>query len=364
MFQRCSFLLVLVMSVAALRAQSTAPAKKLIEFGWDEPDTAFMKKHIAAMEQIPFDGTVFTITYSKPDGNRRPFMAEAWGTRTFTEAELKASAEELKSTPFKKFTCNFLRFDVTPGDVDWFDDFTPIVTNARLAAKVAHEGKAKGLLFDIEQYGSPLFNYSKARDAKRKSFEAYAKQARRRGREVMTAFQSGYPDLTVFLTFGYSLPLAEGAKDKSKLTGVDYGLLAPFLDGMFDAAAGRTRIVDGFEISYGWRQMSEFDDGIRMMRSGVLPLVANVEKYRGHMSAGFGLWLDFDWRKKGWNETDPSKNYFTPPQFEASVKAALAHADEYVWIYTETPQWWTEPEGKPAKLPAAYEQALARAAGK
>src|SRR3954451_1301335 len=29
--------------------------KKVIEFGWDEPDTAFLRKHIARMERTPFD---------------------------------------------------------------------------------------------------------------------------------------------------------------------------------------------------------------------------------------------------------------------------------------------------------------------
>jgi hypothetical protein len=42
------------------------------------------------------------------------------------------------------------------------------------------------------------------------------------------------------------------------------------------------------------------------------------------------------------------------------VRQALALADEYVWIYSETPRWWSK-EGKPIKLPEAYEAALRRA---
>jgi hypothetical protein len=41
-------------------AQSTRPIKKLIEFGWDEPDTTYLRAHIAEMEKTPFDGTVFS----------------------------------------------------------------------------------------------------------------------------------------------------------------------------------------------------------------------------------------------------------------------------------------------------------------
>jgi hypothetical protein len=308
------------------------------------------------MEKTPFDGTVFHVPGD--------FLWQCWGKRTFTEAELQPAVEDLKHTPLKKFTHNFLRFNVAPGDVDWFDDFSPVLSNAKLAAKIAKAGKAAGVLFDIEQYNSPLFDYRKARDAKTKPFEQYAKQARTRGREVMNAFQEAYPNLVVFLTFGYSLPHAEAGTDIAKLAQVDYGLLKPFLDGMFDAAAGKAEIVDGFEISYGYKTAQQFDEVPVTMKKTVLPWVGDPDKYLAHMSLGFGIWMDYDWRNKGWEEKDPSKNYFTPEQFEASVKKALSTADEYVWIYTEKPRWWDPQSAKPAALPREYEHALRRAAGR
>jgi hypothetical protein len=69
--------------------------------------------------------------------------------------------------------------------------------------------------------------------------------------------------------------------------------------------------------------------------------------------------MDEDWRKYGWDTNDFSKNYFTPDAFATSADAALQTADEYVWIYTETPRWWSN-VGKPEKLPAAYDAALRR----
>ncbi len=39
-----------------------AAGKKLIEFGWDEPDTAFMREQDAEMERSPFDGCGYTET--------------------------------------------------------------------------------------------------------------------------------------------------------------------------------------------------------------------------------------------------------------------------------------------------------------
>ena len=139
-----------------------------------------------------------------------------------------------------------------------------------------------------------------------------------------------------------------------------YGLLAPFLDGLVEAAQGRTRLVDGHELSYGHKQSAQFTAAYQTMQTSLLPIVRDPKKYRRSVSLGFGVWMDQDWRKKGWDVDDVSKNYFTPETFETSVRAALATADEFVWIYTETPRWWSEKRG-PVKLPPAYAEALREA---
>lgn len=344
-----------LISPSQVSAQSPQK-KKLIEFGWDEPNPAFLRKHIAVMERTPFDGTVFHATSD--------FLWKGWSKRTFKDEELAAAIDDLKAVEQSRFMHNLLRFNVTPGDVDWFDDFTPILNNARLAAKIAKAGRAAGILFDIEQYNSQLFNYPKQAAAKTKTWELYSEQTKQRGREVMTAFQQEFPDLVVFLTWSYSLPFRQSGGDEMKLPQTEYGLLKPFLDGMFEAAAGKTKIVDGFESSYGFKSAAQFDAVPIAMKKTVLPWMSDREKYLRHGSLGFGLWMDYDWRRKAWDEKDFAKNHFSPAEFEASVKKALAASDEYVWIYTEKPRWWTSPDGKPAALPAEYDRAVRRAVGR
>jgi hypothetical protein len=334
--------------------------KKLLEFGWDEPGTRFLREHIAELQRTPFDGCVFHVDYAKPGGGKGSFTWESWSAREFTEAELKDALEDLKATRFGRFKHNFLRFNTTPAKLDWFDDHGAVMNNARLAGRLARAGLCPGILFDIEQYEGPLFNYRKQRDAKEKSWELYAAQARQRGGEVMEAFQQGCPNLTVFLTFGYCLPWAQSKSGKVALADCDYGLLAPFLDGLVEAARGRARLVDGHELSYGYKDPARFAAARQTMQSALLPIVRDAEKYRRVFAFSFGIWLDHDWRKKGWDAEDVSKNYFTPETFEASVRAALAAADEYVWIYSETPRWWSA-EGKAVKLPTAYDAALRKA---
>jgi hypothetical protein len=346
---------------ATVQPSARVSSKLLIEFGWDEPDTAFMRRHIAQMERSPFDGCVFHVTYAKPDGTPGQFLWEAWSARAFTEAELQPASADLKATQFTRFTHNFLRFNTVPGDVDWFDDFSAIQSNARLAAQIAREGRAAGILFDLEQYKAPLFDYRKQRDAGARSWGAYAAQARRRGHEVMEAFQQGYPDLTIFLTFGYGAVWLESKSGTRPLADCEYGLLAPFLDGMVEAASGRTRLVDGYELAYFHnKDTAAFAAAYRTVKESLLPIVADPAKYRRLVSVGFGLWMDFDSKAGGWDGVDASKNFYTPGEFETSVRKALEIADEYVWIYTEIPRWWS-PEGHPINLPEPYADALHRA---
>ncbi|MEY2409084.1 MAG: hypothetical protein QOF48_1754 [Verrucomicrobiota bacterium] len=354
--------LFMVVLASATMEGAEKKSRKLIEFGWDEPGTGFLREHLAEMERSPFDGCVFHADYVRSGSRKGSFTWDAWGTNAFTEADLKGAFDDLRGLSPARFKHNFLRFNTTPARMDWFDDHSAVMNNARLAARLVRAGKCPGLLFDIEQYDAPLFDYRQQRDAKTKSWEVYATQVRRRGREVMEAFQEGYPGLTVFLTFGYSLPWQESQGGKVSLAACHYGMLAPFLDGMIDAARGRSRLVDGHESSYGYREPRQFVEARRMMETGLLPLVREPEKYRRVVSLGFGVWMDRDWRKNGWDPDNVSKNYFTPDAFETSVRAALENADEFVWIYTETPRWWSK-EGVPVKLPRQYDAALRSARG-
>jgi len=352
------FLLLVAVSVQ-VDAKDATP-RKLIEFGWDEPDTAFMRAHIAEMEKTPFDGCVFHARCIGADGKPANMLWDDWGKRAYAEAEIKPAIGDLKATPFHRFTDNFLRFNVSPGDVDWFDDYSAIVNNAELAARIAREGHCAGILFDTEQYDHRPFDYRAQRDTGKKSWDEYARQVRQRGREVMNAFQKGYPGIKLPLTFSFSLPYQETRGDASKLPNARYGLLVPFLNGMLDAANDNVQIIDGFESSYGYKDITRFDTASDLMRDRVKSFVDDKQKYPKVCKVGFGVWIDEDWRKTGWNVEDVSKNFYSPDALEKTVRKALETSDEYVWIYTEQPRWWSDAGGS-VKLPAAYEQAIRKA---
>ena len=344
-------------ALAVLSAAAPAPRKQLIEFGWDEPSTRFMRDHIAELQASPFDGCVFHVDYDSPTGDSGSFTWELWGQRRFTAQELDSARADLRATDFGRFRANFLRVNVTPGKLDWFEDHGAVMANLEHAARLAKEGGCPGVMFDIEQYQGWLFDFREQTRLRPRTWDEMSAQVRRRGAEAMRAFERGYPGLTVFLTLGYSLPLHETGGGLHSLTVTHYGLLIPFLDGMVEAAGDRVVIVDGHAHSYPYRERSQFAAKADSMRRGVLRLVAQPDRYLKRLSVSFGVWMDNEWQRYGWDDRDVARNYFTPASFGASVQAALDHADRYVWVYSETPRWWSA-ERAPRALPAAYDSVL------
>ena len=130
---------------------------------------------------------------------------------------------------------------------------------------------------------------------------------------------------------------------------------------MLDAIEGKTTLVDGNEGAYRFRDTNRFAASHRAMKQELLAMVqADKAAYAKHFSFAFGLWMDCDWRKVGWNTVDFSTNFYSPEAFEKSVRAGLQTANDYVWVYTEQPRWWSE-DGKMVKMPEAYESAVRRA---
>jgi hypothetical protein len=317
-----------------------AGEKKLIEWGWDQPNTAYLREHIREMEQAPFDGVVLAVEGREADGKRIDFTWQGFGKRAFAREQFEQAVADLKATEFRKFTDNFLRFNVTPGDVDWFDDegWKSIFANSRLIAEIAREGRLAGLLFDLEQYNTRLFDYPKQPRRDERSFDAYAKQIRKRGAEVMRAINAGDPELTLLLPVATSNPFNYG---RGRMDQVDYGLLPAFVDGLLEAATSATVFVDGLEMAYPVKERSRFGKLREIVRNAREASFV-PELYDRRMTIGFGLWMDHNWRKReGWFPAEPAKNYFSPAELRAALRHALDLSDRYVWLYSEQINWWT-----------------------
>src|SRR5690349_15872900 len=118
-----------------------------------------MRDHIAQLQASPFDGCVFHANYRLSNGTQRNFSSDLWGRNRFTAALLDSARADLVATPFGRFRENFLRVNVTPGDLDWFEDHGALMANLELAARLAKAGGCPGILLDTEPYQGPLWDF-------------------------------------------------------------------------------------------------------------------------------------------------------------------------------------------------------------
>lgn len=332
--------------------------KKLIAWGgidWYSPEK--VQNNIRAIEELPFDGTVLQgFSLNRDNQNaKKPVEMFDWfcfGKRRFDRKQLSSTISVLKDIRFERFTDNLLRFNVTPGDVDWFDDFGSILHNARMWAEVTRETGMKGWLFDIEDYKGTVFNYAKMKHRKKHSFEDYARQARQRGQEFMGAVQDSFPEITLLLVLAHSY-VNRTPNAATKLPQLDYGLVPAFLNGMLEKAGPRVRIIDGQEQSYGYLTSEDYFRGYHSARKQALDLVPTDlhNTYRARMDIGTAVYVNYALQLKG-AAVGPHR-FLTQEdllqQFEHNIYYALKTADEYVWCYGERIGWWEK--GYPVALP-------------
>ena len=76
------------------RTDASSSDKKLIEFGWDEPDTGFLRRHRNQLEQTPFDGCVFHVLAGATAAPAN-FTWLCWGRRRFSESELEPATRRV-----------------------------------------------------------------------------------------------------------------------------------------------------------------------------------------------------------------------------------------------------------------------------
>jgi hypothetical protein len=316
-------------------------AKKLIYYGWGIRDTQYIRDHWQEMEKMPFDGTgiIVAVDRSKPTrGDGATANQLGWqlmGKRVFRIEEFRDAIADLKAAKWRVFTDNFLPAILSPAHsatgLNWFDDerWRIIAQNFGVLARIALEGGLKGLILDPEHYNYTLFHYAAQRQQVARPFEAYLNMARQRGQQVMSAIAAQLPDAVLLSLFGYTLPLSNLQQSKNRQE-APYGLLPAFYDGLLEAMPAGSRLIDGYEYAYGFKERRQFLEGYRQVRQQAVTLSAVPELYRQRVKAGFGLWLDYGGKQ----------GHFKPVEFQRAVSLALEISDEYVWIYSHGPQFF------------------------
>ena len=189
----------------AADAPEARPRKNLIATGWDNPDTARLRRqNLAVMEQLSLRRRRRPRGCGQIDAEKRCHLAAAFAKEPWQRAWFRNCLEDLKACRSQRLT-DLPHGRRQPGNADWFDDagWRNLVEHWRIAAWLARQGGLKGILFDPEPYTEPFaqFSYRAQPQRDQHTFAEYQAKARQRGREVMRAIAREYPNITLFTYF-------------------------------------------------------------------------------------------------------------------------------------------------------------------
>lgn len=343
------------------RAAPPAPAaapRRVLATGWDSPTPAQFRAGAAAFATLPFDGSVVKATRVLADGTTvgtsYAFEASSWDPAGF-----EAAVADLRAAPETLRRGSFLAVYANPGSVDFFDDagWAQVTEHWRLLARTAKRGGLAGLMFDPEPYEKPWmqFRYRSQAGRKAHALDEYRAKARERGRAVMDAVASEFPDATVFCFRLLSdLAWVPGRRRADALLANEpFGLLPPFLDGWLDAAPATLTLIEGAE-SPGYRADSEADyarvAADFRARAPLLLAPESRAKWAARVRLAHAFYLDAYASEPGSLYHLDLKGYAPATRLERNAGSAYATADSgWLWMYGERARWWPDDgSGRPA----------------
>lgn len=358
------------------------PKKKLVEFSHASPTTKQYLKNIALFDGGPFDGISVKLSKDVAAGNI--FMVENW--RTVTEEQKLSEYAVIESIAEKSKLEHNLLVLYGASQMDWFsdEDWLDVETQIRFGASLAKMGNFKGILWDPEPYkpGKNPWQYSEQPGTSEHSFYEYFIQVRKRGTQFMTAIQDEFPGLVLLSLRELSdyqdaspfsqaiVPVKDVHQAESSLEGAWWGLHLAFILGMLEVIDEEVTYIDANEEAYYYTSALEYFEVRNIinneMRALIPPGLRN--KFKANYHIGHAVSTDYvagNW--VGLNSfpyrLSAQGDVLTPEQkahwFEHNVYYALKTSDEYVWLYTEKPNWWTG-----EKIPEGFYQALESARNK
>ena len=346
-------ILFLLSSLLALSVD--AGEVKFIHAGQKLPtDISVIASNIRQIEEaVPYDGMIFPLNTKirLQDGTEKDFSTMFTSSGRIPISSIpRLEREQLrpwiriaKAVPFRKLTHNFLYVNTNCIGKNWFDDkaWEKVIHNYRLLAWAAKEADLKGIVFDIEQYraDSQYLCYDPALGY---SYENTAKQARKRGKQLIEAMGAEFPDMQ-FFTYMWQMEfnnrdIYRNFPRYREIHG--YGLLPPFVNGVFDGVPPGMRIIEGNE-SFGYHAGSYRDidrlcaDYRLLGRRLIAP--ENQRKYRscGELAIAFFLDAYANSSIPGWNKRLPN-----PARTLAlNLRYAAERTDQYVWCWEEKGSW-------------------------
>ena len=328
------------------------PPKKLFDYSSSHLSAATLKANIANVKARGFSGTAVRMTVGSTIFNKVPYST----------ADLESDINNLKLAVSSDLPDNLLKIDSATADGwSWLSDADWAATEQNVAAfaKAAKVAGFKGFAFDPEPYGPNPWLYRPA-DFGGKNLAQVSSVVKERGRRFMTITQTELPQARLLF-----LKLMNEIRQHSEdiNSAAEYELLKPFFEGMLEVANAGVQFVDGNEGSYYYTKASDFDGGKAYIlgTESLFPLELR-QKFKNQLSVSHSIYVD------------GVMNLFASPRFigyylqnnderlklfEHNLFNAARSSDEFVWVYSESINWWTLKD-----VPAGLEAAMKGGLGK
>ena len=311
---------------------------------------SFIRTHRDFLDARPFDG--IAVYLRTPDLSLN-VSATVLSDTIVSYAEIAGVLAPIRKLEFRNLRENFAAV-VGGRPPDFMEDWSRPIANFAHLARAAREAGLKGIYFDNETYQAPWADHPRGVRHGAKSLQEYQDQARLRGRQVMEAMVSQFPDITVIFLHG---PYISEPKAPSPLFfqwQSSNELHGPFFAGFVEGAGARATVVDGGEL-YHLRTEEQFRESLEWRKTHLASADVNCAflppplraLWEDRVSIGFGI-IDRPFKGEGMD----------PGILETTLARALSRAERYVWLYIEGPTFLSPPDKGGA--PEAWVEAVQR----
>lgn len=314
------------------------PADKIIYLDNNPLETRQVKAALLEANALPIDGMCIKARYPDPVLGTVSIGVHMWHDYIIPFDDLRPAFQDMYevTTRSNHLLNNLLQVQLVPGDVDWYaPEIYMVVENFRTAAKFCYESGMRGIFLDVEQYApSTIFQASVRPDFGTYTFDEYKAQTKEIAKAIMAAMVEQYPAIVVFLTFGYEQlyynPIPNDATNR-------YALLPAFLDGLYNVLPSESgaQLPNGYEDAYNYLNNAQYLFSYGQCHFGNSLLSTEAGKVIGTTKFSPGKMLDFNGT---WDTSNFALNYYQPATWESSLTYALNNADEWIWLYMQTPK--------------------------